>query len=164
MATLQEYISNLPKKEQFKLAVKLVKLTLPVWEDYSQQNELTYRDTVVGLQHQVDKRLLQNTVQAVDEYTSLNDPEKLIDAKRTLSHWRAQFNDPIAALQDSDWELPGPVDTAFYAVYNLIESVIGKEKNGFGDSTISISILQAADALESSKMMTFDQIREVIYG
>jgi hypothetical protein len=162
--TLQEYIDSLPKGKQFELAIKLTKLILPIWAKYSEENELSYRDTVVGLAHKVDKELLQNTVKAVEKHLSLDKWKKFMDGKSTLLKLRVQFDDPVVALQDTDWELPDEVLKTFYAVYNLIDAIIGKEQTTFGDSTIYVSINQAADALESSKTMTFDQIHEVIYG
>jgi hypothetical protein len=162
--TLQEYTDSLPKGKQIELTIKLTKLVLPIWEKYSEDNQLSYRDTVVGLAHRVDKKLLRNTIEGVETYLSSGKWKRFMDGKRTLLKLRSQFNDPVVALQDTDWELPDEVLKTFYAVYNLIDTVIGKEKTVFGDSTIYISINQAVDALESSKTMPFDQIQEVIYG
>ena len=162
--TLQEYVDSLPKGKQFALALRLTKLALPIWAKYSEENTLTYRDTVVGLTHRVDKELLQNTIEAVETYLSLSKWEKFRDGRRALLKLRVQFDDPVVALQDADWELPDEVLKAFYAVCNLIDAVIGEDQTTFGDTTIYVSINQAADALENSKALKFDQIHELIYG
>ncbi len=51
IVTLQEYIDSLSKEKRFEIAIALAKLTLPIWDKYADKNDLTYRDTVVGLTH-----------------------------------------------------------------------------------------------------------------
>ncbi|HEV7424358.1 MAG TPA: hypothetical protein VGO21_04175, partial [Candidatus Paceibacterota bacterium] len=75
---------------------------------------------------------------------------------------RRQFDDPIVALQDTDWQLPDEVQKTFYAVYNLIDTLLVKEKTVFDESTIYVSINQAADALETSKTLTFYDINQIL--
>lgn len=76
--TLEEHISNLPKDMRFDIAIRLTRLTLPIWDNYSDRNELTYRDTVVGLQHSVDRTLLKNTINEVERYVMANRINKAI--------------------------------------------------------------------------------------
>jgi hypothetical protein len=160
--SLKDYIANLPKPKQFQLAVKLTRLALPIWENYADKNELSYRDTVVGLHHSVDRELLSNSIEAVDRYLSPKDPESIDKCKSRLIDLHEQFLDPKVALQDFDWELPEEVQKTFYAVYNLVESIIGKEQTVFNESTIYVAINQAADALETSKTLTFGEINEIL--
>ncbi len=160
--TLQEYTDSLPKDKQFDLALRLIKLSLPVWNSYAEKNKLSYRDTVVGLTHSVDKKLLQNAIDTVGEYLHLNKLKKFIDGKKELLELRRQFDDPIVALQDTDWELPDEVQKIFYAVYNLIDTLVGKEQTVFGDSTIYVSINQVLNALQTSKMLTVDEIKVIL--
>jgi hypothetical protein len=74
-----------------------------------------------------------------------------------------QFSDPILALQDLDWELPYEVERTFYAVHNLLDSVLGKEKTVFNGTTIYVTINQAIDAIESSKLLSETEIKEMLY-
>ena len=155
--TLQDYIDTLPRKKQFELAIKLAKLALPIWNDYTANNILTYRDTVVGLKHSVDRDLLQNTLDMV---------ERFLHSKKSSSYLfklRTKFDDPIVALQDTDWELPNEVQNAFYSIFNLLETCLGKTQTSFGEATIYVSINQAIDALQTSGLLTFDQLRTVVY-
>src|SRR5258706_3910399 len=160
--TLQEYTDSLPRDKQFDLALRLIKLSLPVWNSYADKNKLSYRDTVVGLTHSVDKKLLQNAIDTVGEYLHLNKLEKFIGCRKKLLELRRQFDDPIVALQDTDWELPDEVQKTSYAVYNLIDTLKGKEQTVFGDSTIYVSINQAVDALQTFKMLTVYEINEIL--
>ena len=153
--TLQEYVDTLPEDKQFELAIKLVRVALPIWDKFADKNKLTYRDTVVGLTHNVDRLLLLKTADAVERHFRL----KRVDSE--LYDLRRQFDDPIAALQDFDWEIPDEVQKTFYAVHNLLDACMGKGKTAFGDSTIYVSINQAVDALDTSQLLTFDQIKKL---
>ena len=161
--TLEEYIENLPKDKQFDIAIRLTKLLLPIWDRYADKNKLTYRDTVVGLNHSVDRTLLKNTIDAVEKYISTNLINKVIIKNTDLLSLSRQFSDPIVALQDIDWELPKEVEKTFYAVHNLLDAALGKEMLVFNESTIYVTINQAIDALDSSKTMTKEEIRKVLY-
>ena len=160
--TLQEYTESLSSQQQLKLAVRLAKLALPIWSKYANENDLAYRDSVVGLTHSVDKKILQDTIESIEEYLSSNKFKKILNGKRKLMSIRSQFDDPIVALQDLDWELPDPIQKTFYSVYNLIDSLLGETQTAFGDSTIYVSINQAVDALDSSKILTSDDIKKII--
>jgi hypothetical protein len=161
--TLQEHIDSLTKDKQFDIAIRLTRLTLPIWEKYADKNELNYRDTVVGLQHSVDKNLLKNTIDAVEKYFSTNKINKAIIKNIDLLSFDKQFSDPIVALQDTDWELPNEVERTFYAVHNLLDAAIGKERTVFNEATIYVTINQAIDALDSSKTLTEEKINEILY-
>jgi hypothetical protein len=159
LMTLQEFIDNSPKREQFKYAIWLTKSCLPIWNSYAEKNELSYRDSVVGLHHNVDSQLLKDSIDTTEVFTNLNIIEKLIDGKRKLIKLRRQFDDPIVALQDLDWELPNTVQQTFYSVYNLLEALLGVTKTVFDQSTIYVSISQATDAITTDGLMTLEDIK-----
>jgi len=160
--TLQKYTDSLPKEKQFNLAIRFAKLTLPIWDNYADKNDLSYRDTVVGMQHSVDRKLLLTTINAVEEYLNSNKLKKIFNGKGKLLELSRQFNDPIVALQDCDWELPDEVLKTFYSVHNLLDTLVEKEQTVFGESTIYVSINQAVDAIEKSKTLTFEEINEIL--
>lgn len=160
--TLESYTASLPRYKQFKVAVKLARLALPLWEKYANTNSLSYIDSVVGMSHTVDKQLLKNSIDGVEAYIESGYLKKLIDGKNEIAKFQNDFVDPIVALQDMDWELPEEVKKVFYSVYNLLEAAMGADQTIFDESTIYVSINQAADALASSKMMTFDEINTLL--
>ncbi len=161
--TLQQHIDSLSKEKQFDIAIRLTKAALPIWDKYADKNELTYQDTVVGLHHSVDRQLLQRTINAVEKFVATNIIKRVIIKNLYLLSSDRQFNDPIVALQDTDWELPYEVVRTFYAVHNLLDAALGKEKTAFKETTIYVAINQAVDALASSNTMTEEQIRKIIY-
>ena len=155
------HVGNLPEIKQFQLALRFIKLALPIWEKYSRENELSYRDTVVGLSHKVDRKLLMNSVLAIENYHQLSKLGKLINGKKDLMRLRVQFDDPVVALQDNDWVLPDEISKVFYSVYNLMGVTINKGK-GIRESLIYISINQSIVALVSSGSQTYDQINLIL--
>ncbi len=160
--TLKKYSESLPKDIRFKVAIKLIKLALPIWENFADKNQLKYRDTVVGLTHTVDKDILKNSIDAVEIYLNSNKIRKIIGGKSKLIEIRRQFDDPIVALQDADWELPDDVPKIFYSVYNLLDELLGKKKTAFDKSTIYVAINQAIDALDTSETLTVGEINKIL--
>lgn len=154
--TLQKYTDSLPKDKQFQVAIRLTKLALPIWDNYADKNVLEYRDTVVGLIHSVDRQLLSKTIDTVDELLRLNKSDKKLSELRNL------YDDPIVAIQDTDWELPDQVESTFYSVFNLLEAFSGKARTTFDELTIYVSINQAVDALVTSKTMTVGEINSIL--
>ena len=160
--SLQKHIDALSKRAQFKLAIRLARIAMPIWENYTEKNRLFYIDSVVGLTHSIDKRLLQNTISAIEIYLYQNGFMRFISGKSDLIKLRREFDEPVSALQDMDWELPDLVAKTFYGIYNMIDSLIGKERTVFNEPTIYVAVNQLADALESSKLLTFDELNQIL--
>jgi hypothetical protein len=155
---LEEYCDSITKEELFKIAVKVCEAALPIWREYSANNELTYRDTVVGLHHNVDANLLQNSISVCKNETF----ESAI-GKSILIQLLKDFSDPIFALQNADWGLPNTVEEFFYAIYNLLNGLRNRE-NHKGELIHYISVNQAAGALTESGLLSFEEIRRLIYA
>lgn len=162
--TLEEYISQLPKHIQFAHAIRFSRLVLPLWDNYAKTNALTYRDSVVGLDHRVASGLLKNTVDAVENYLSSNRMGKVILKRTVLVPLSEQFTDPMVALQDLDWDLPNEIEKTFYAIHNLLNSALGKEKTAFNKATLYVSINQAIDALTIARALSEAEIRQLLYS
>ena len=162
--TLQEFCDSLSKKKQLELALSLNEKALPIWDKYVEQNTLVYRDSVVGLNHEVPNKLLADTIKEIKKYISGITLLRFLKSKTNLMKLHSHFGDPIVALQDLDWELPVPVEKIFYSIYNLLESVMGKHVTVFEEKTIYVSINQAIEALESGKVLTEFQIKEILKG
>lgn len=73
-----------------------------VWERHAPNLKMTYRDSVVGLHHEIDPALPRRTLAATEDHAALEQ----------------EWLEPITALQDDDWDLPAPARDAFYAAYN----------------------------------------------
>jgi hypothetical protein len=161
--TLRKFIDSLPKNKQFELAIELIKKGLSVWEEYATDERLTYNDTVVGMRHTIDKKLLKRTVDSVDAFIKKQQFGREEMTKKKLAALNEEFLEPIAALQDLDWKVPHEIERIFYAVYNLYNAGKGIEITVFGETSIYVAINQAIDALESSGHMSFEELKLMVY-
>jgi hypothetical protein len=156
--SLQKFIESLSEENQFRLAIKLAKRALPIWNKFADKTELSYRDSVAGLKHTVDKSLLKDALESVENYLK----NKRSDFSEEETNLYKKFIDPIVALQDDDWELPDEVLKTFYSVYILIEALIDNEKPVFGNSSLYVSINHSIDALVYSKTLSTDEINGIL--
>jgi hypothetical protein len=158
--TLHKFTNSLSKDKKFHLAIELLKHAIPIWESYTVGNKITYRDSVAGLKHTVEIDLLRDTIEAIEQ--KLKSDVQIFQSDWKIKNLHTQFIDPIVAIQDDDWQLPDAVLKTFYSVYNLIEAFTENEETVFGDSTIYVSINQAIDALESSRIITMEEINNIL--
>ena len=156
--TLQEYVKGLSEDKRFKIAVELTKQALPIWDSYADKHKLTYRDPENGLSQHIDRHLLGNIIEAIETYLKSDSSEKTTNKEDQLEELSKQFDDPIVALEDAIWIVPKEIEILFFSVYNLMESIIGKEQNEIDETLIYTSINQAADALIKNKLKTFHEI------
>jgi len=157
-----DFVHGLSKRKQIILALKLTKIALPIWDNYAKNYSLIYQDGVVGLNHNVNEMILRASVNGVDEYSRASIFKKLFKGKNDLLKLRAQFDDPIIALQDGDWVLPDEVKMIFYSVFNLLEFVLGEEDTLFGDSSIYVSINQVLEGVNRSNLNLYEDINRIL--
>lgn len=80
--------------------------SLSAWDQYVRDgNGLGYRDSVVSMKHYLREDLPNNALQAIMN----NAPSKEISEL---------YLEPIAALQEMDWEPPEYIEYAYYSIYN----------------------------------------------
>jgi hypothetical protein len=152
--TLQNFCDRLPDDKKNQLALRLAKRTIPIWNNYADKHKLSYRDSIVGLKHTVERTLLEETLNEIG-ISSFTKTEPLSDLYN-------KFIDPIVALQDDDWKLPNEVEKTFYCIYNLLVFVIEEKQNGSSYSPIYVSINQAIEALETSETLTEEEIKKLL--
>lgn len=160
--TLQEFCDTLPKDKQIELAIQLISLSLPIWDKFAENNTLSYRDTVVGLTHTIPQQLLADTINEVQNYLSTPRLLRGFKSKRKLLKLYSYFDEPIVALQDTDWELPTIVERTFYSVYNLLGSIVDKDITAFNERTIYVAINQSIDAIQTAGILSESQIKETL--
>lgn len=154
---LKEYIETLSEDKRIDLAIELLELGLPIWNEYSSKKQkLEYVDTVVGMAHSVDREIINRVLD-----TSKRWKNKGVISK-DLEQLNVDFDDPIVALQDLDWEIPENIQLIFYSAYNLVGKMNGETKTLFGDEQLYLVINQIVDGLTKSGNFSFDQINSII--
>lgn len=90
----------------------LCRHALRAWEAYARRHgPLEYVDSVVGLYHCVDSALPRDALASVE-------------AGADRAGVAQRYLEPVAALQDDDLELPGQIELAYYAIYNLYRRAV----------------------------------------
>ena len=156
--SLQDFYSLLPEKKQYELSIKLLQISIPIWNDFSnKKTNLEYVDTVVGMEHKVAKDIIQRTLDV-----ALKEISKPKSKTIEITNLKNEYRDPIVSLQDWDWEIPESVQLIFYSANNLIESLSGKKETFNGETMIYISANQSIDAITREKIKTFSEINSFL--
>jgi hypothetical protein len=109
---LRTAFDALDRSNRCLVQLALCRHALGVWEAYlRREGAIEYVDAVVGLAHSVDSALPRDALASVE-----------VGADRAGVAQR--YLEPIAALQDDDLELPGHIELAYYAIYNLFRSAV----------------------------------------
>ncbi len=154
---LNEYIEILPEKKAINLSIKLLEILLPEWEKFAKKPQnLSYFDTVVGLQHKVDKKIIHKTILISKNWL------KNSNSKLELEKLLETYVEPIVALQDEDWIIPQNIKLIFYSAYNLMCKLNGETKTIFGENQTYLTVNQAIDAILKSKILSEYQIFEIL--
>ena len=87
-------------------ALDACRLALGIWEKHAGGIALSYHDGVIGMHHTIDPSLPRRTWEAVQSSSSLHALDQ-------------EWMEPLTALQDDDWDIPGVSCAAFYAVSGM---------------------------------------------
>lgn len=151
---MKDFIESLPTEKQIALAITFAQKALPIWESYATRSKCTYYDSVVGIKHIIDEKLPARTIESIKKYLINQDISFLLPLSE-------EFIEPIVALQDDDWKLPDGVLKTFYAIYNLLEGLVGNPITIFSENIFYVSVNQSADALLSTRTASIEEIRQL---
>ncbi|GAA3629259.1 hypothetical protein [Flavivirga jejuensis] len=159
---LPELINSFEKENQIELAIELIEIGLPIWDNYNSENRIEYTDSVVGMYHKIDKNLINKSIKLLKKINGRNNflSDKINGAKIEPLH--NEIREPVVAREDDDFEIPTEVELILYSTSNLIEYVMGKTHNSLNENLAYISINQSIDAITKSGILDFDEIRNIL--
>lgn len=160
--TLEKRIEQLPENKQIELAIKFLEIGLPIWTEFAKNNGLEYSDTVVGMHHKIDDKIVEKAIELAKR--TIDKKNTLLNAfkKHRISILQEEYLEPLTALQDLDWEIPEEPKLIFYSTHNLLEKLAGKEKTVFNELTIYVSINQSIDAIQRKDIISTDEIKKIL--
>lgn len=125
---------ELTPAQQKRLHLRLCERALEVWTAYAaEQGPIVYVDSVVGIRHTVEAEIPGLALAAARDERDTYDLDY-------------RYTEPIVALQDTDLELPGGVELAYYALYNLFRKyALGADVDGW------LVVNQALSALDETE-------------
>jgi len=134
--TIREFRALSPSKKK-KLQLIACEYSLVVWNEFWPSVDLSYTDSVVGMNHEVDTELPLEAYYAV----------KLDDYSQSISN---RYREPITAMQDWDLEFPPRIEFAYYSIYNLYQKY--GDKREIDDWLIINQALSSCEDLKASDL------------
>ena len=102
--TLEQRVERMPEERRWALALRLLSVALPIWEVHTSGRPIEYRDSVVGLAHEIAPDLLRRSIASMTRFVSTPWFLRRISARRELLRIKDEFTDPIVSLKDSDFD------------------------------------------------------------
>lgn len=161
--TLEERIDNLQEINQIELAIKLLELGLPIWTEFANTNILEYADSVVGMYHRINKKIVENAINL--SKVTIENKEGVLKSfrqHRITLVLEKEFLELVTALEDNDWRIPEEPKLILFSAYNLLEKLSGRDNSVFNESIIHVSINQSTDAIERKGLLSPEEIKTII--
>ena len=145
---------------QLALALALARKALPVWQKYTETNELVYQNSSVGPRVKIRVSLLQTSLDEIARSSSLRFPEN----NKDIINCYNEFVAPLIALQDGNWAVTYPVKKVFLAVYNILKGIAEQENITVMKNLFSLSINQSLDCLDMCKLYSREEIKAYLHS
>ncbi|MBL8994834.1 MAG: hypothetical protein JNM63_15920 [Spirochaetia bacterium] len=163
---LDEYCRTLTDEAQVRLAIRLIRLALPIWENYLERSpgELEKIHALAGA---VDPVKGASQVTASFPGTALLEVEKsLAEGKlpRENETLQGYLGTVVQPLTNPLWEntLTQSVRLVYHAVFNVLTFLGLHRSNASGETHIGVAINQACDALLREKRFTTDGLNAIL--
>ena len=115
MQTLANQFLALSPEQRKAAQVLLAEHALTKWIAHvSSKGHMQYREMVAGTTQVVDKSLPEDALESVR-------------IGRDSGNVRERYKEPITAIRDEDFQLPDPIEFAYYAIYNLFEKYVAQK-------------------------------------
>lgn len=150
-----EWWKALDDVDQLHLALSLARKALPIWERFTQTQEIVYRNTSTGPFNKIESQLLYVAIEEMQLRSQLQYPAS--DHKK-INQCYYNFVGPVLALQDGAWTAPYPVKRIFLSVYNILKSILEKNSVPGFQNYLATAINQSIDCLEVSKLYSRNEI------
>ena len=145
---------------QLELAVALARKALPVWQRYSEGNDLSYKNSPIGSPVAIPTLLLQTSLDEISQQSQHRFPENSKGIMRCYNDFIA----PLVALQDGHWSLTYPVKKIFLSVYNLLKAVTEQDNISVMKHLLALSINQSLDCLDMCRLYSRDEIKAFLHS
>ncbi len=172
---LDEYCNSLSDEAQLKIALRLGKLALPVWDKFFMENPSEIKKLnrlieaavhVQGGKSQIDINFPGRSLEKIKRsYENAKKKGGLplpgMKSDGTLSTVLATSMQP---LTNPEWDetFPYSVRLVFTLVWNIVTWILMRRRTDADETHIYIAINQAADVLMSENILTAPQINEIL--
>jgi len=159
---LKDFVNGLDENSQIELAIELIEIGLPIWENYNLENPIEYKDSVVGMNHKINKNLIKKSIKILKNINRHNNfiVKKINEFK--IINIQNEIREPVVARQDDDFEIPIEVELILFSTSNLINYVKGDRYNIQSENLVYVSINQSIDAIIKSGILTDEGVNKIL--
>lgn len=158
---LLQKVENLEEEKQIRLAVSLLKLCIPIWDQFN-SSSVQYVDSVVGMTHAVSKYLMEETIILAEKSLKCNTGTEFKKIEVKLKSKKSEFLELIVSLSDKDLELPEQIALILNSASNLVNKLLGENLSIQKEPMIYLSINQSIDVLLKSNKMNIEDINSLM--
>lgn len=172
---LDEFLAKLSDEGQLKIALRLIRLALPVWQNHISAHPadvekinalITAEKTVTGKIRPIDADLPGRYLAKIEHsFTQVQgrgkNPIPLMKADVLLEPLLGKIMQP---LTNAEWDdaLPYSVRLVYTSVWNVLTWLLFRRVSYSGETHICVAINQAADALMTDKICSVDEINALL--
>ena len=171
---LDEFLAKLADEAQLKIAIRLIRLALPVWHNHMTKTpgDLDKVNALITDKHQIAGALSRIDIDTPARY--LTKIEERLAAAEVLSAkpvpvmkgdilLNPLFATMMQPITNANWDetLPYSVRLVYTSVWNILTWVLFHRVNDSNETHICVAINQAAAALVTEKKRSFDDINAI---
>ena len=151
-----------PLSIQLTIAIKLINLGIPVWDEYYKTNKIEYIDSVVGLYHKTKKSLPSRIINTSRKLLKEKNKLRIFYYKFKIRRLYKEILEPSVALIDDDFTLPENVYSFFKGVYYLNDSLVKLNKSEQYQTSLELSIKNSIETLIEANLKSKEEIENFI--
>jgi hypothetical protein len=172
---LDAYCGSLSDEAQLKIALRLGKLALPVWESHFAHGEamkivndlIQEKNRIQGANDKIDFHFPRRALEKIErslinaKLDSNDRPIPVMKSDGTLSPLLATAIQP---LTNPEWDrvLPQSVRLSFTSIFNILAWVLKRRRTPSNETHIYVAINQAADVLLRESILTSEEINGIL--
>jgi hypothetical protein len=174
---LETFCGNLADEAQLKIAIRLSKLAMPVWENHFKNNPadlkklndlITDENRLKRGTDNIDVAFLMRALEKIERsYAAAKEktrgnPIPLMKSDATLT---PMLHTCMQPLQNKDWDrvLPLHVRLVFTSVFNMLVWILYRRQTPAYETHIYVAINQASDVLLNKSMLTNMAWNQLLY-
>ncbi len=154
----EEWWKSLRSADLVDLSLSLCRKCLPLWDHYSNDHDVLYKDSATGPVQVIRKEILLaaiDTIELSGQQGYPGHPSKVIQAY-------SAFIGPVVAMQDGHWLPPYAIKKLFLSVYHLLRFTIEQSEGIEGREQLFISIVESIDCLHLSRICDRNETQELL--
>lgn len=172
---LDEFLSKLSDEAQLQIAIRLIRLALPIWNDYFVRHPddleklnglIGTGNKIQGAVNRIDANLPARYLAKIEEsyMGAKRDSDKPLPVMKGDILLIPLFATIMQPITNAKWDdtLPYAVRLVYTSVWNVLTWTLFRRLNDAQETHICVAINQAADALMTEKIRSVEEINAIL--